>query len=333
MDKRRISVIIPAYNAEKTIGRALASLISSRDYIKEIIVVNDGSTDRTIENISEFFGLLPPIIIINTGKNQGPGVARRMGIEHASGEWITFLDADDCLTASSLKYVAEWWLELDDERLVLLHTMTIYYESGNFVAKNIEYSDGSCGGNFYRRQYLLDNSLVPEEYPRLSEDEYFNEIVSTFIEHDSDHNVDHYNYPVYEVHHDDGLSYATSNWKDYLIKCRLEGARMAAEYLPDLITPQQFLNSFTFSFILFQGMMQDEDSELDVEDYADIYNDYRISEQFYIQHFWGKRQDIIDYYKENWDALVVGAYNTMGFEYGEAIEIEEFFDLLDGKVE
>ena len=86
-----ISVVIPAYNAAGTIGRALDSVIAQTHPAREIIVVDDGSTDRTAQIVSEYGGRVEYLY----QDNAGPGAARNAGIRAARGEWIAFLDADD----------------------------------------------------------------------------------------------------------------------------------------------------------------------------------------------------------------------------------------------
>ena len=86
-----ISVVIPAYNAEKTIIGCLESLAKQSCPPKEIIVVDDGSTDRTDELLQSW--KTNPIRVIKQA-NAGAPVARNKGAKHASGEWLLFLDAD-----------------------------------------------------------------------------------------------------------------------------------------------------------------------------------------------------------------------------------------------
>ncbi|HOK65955.1 MAG TPA: glycosyltransferase family A protein [Anaerohalosphaeraceae bacterium] len=86
-----ISVIIPAYNNERYLGRAIDSVLAQSRPADEIIVVDDGSTDRTAE-VAQTYG--EKIRCIRQD-NRGPGAARNTGIRAASGEWIAFLDADD----------------------------------------------------------------------------------------------------------------------------------------------------------------------------------------------------------------------------------------------
>src|SRR3972149_10647300 len=87
---QRISVIVPAYNAGKTIGQAL-SAITNQSYpaeLYEIIVVDDGSTDDTVEEIKKF-----PVKYI-WQKNSGPATARNRGVTYANGDTILFTDSD-----------------------------------------------------------------------------------------------------------------------------------------------------------------------------------------------------------------------------------------------
>lgn len=103
-----LSIIIPVYNAEKTIGECLSSILSSdfdRDF--EIIVVDDGSTDKSIEKIKDL-----NVQIIHQ-KNKGAGAARNIGVRHAKSDLIVFVDSDVTLFKDTLKRVYEH-LKKDD---------------------------------------------------------------------------------------------------------------------------------------------------------------------------------------------------------------------------
>ena len=223
MDK--ITIIVPVYNAENTIERCLASFISNREWIQEVILVNDRTTDNTfskIDNFKQFFN----IRVINNEGNKGPGPGRKTGLLAANSTWITFVDADDCLTPSSLRYVMQQLQNFKE--IILLHTQTIYYESGNFVKEHVNHSDYSCGGNFYNRAYLIEHSLFPHESLFMAEDEYFNHIITKYIERYDNISqlIKWYDYPVYEVHHDFDveLSFSFHHWNDYLCKYHLQQA-------------------------------------------------------------------------------------------------------------
>ena len=87
-----ISVIIPAYNAEKFIGEAIESALNQTRPAKEIIVVDDASTDRTA-GIARSFGERVKVLVNEV--NSGPGHSRNAGVEASSGDYLAFLDADD----------------------------------------------------------------------------------------------------------------------------------------------------------------------------------------------------------------------------------------------
>ncbi|BAZ13305.1 family 2 glycosyl transferase [Calothrix sp. NIES-4071] len=95
-----ISIIIPAYNAEKTILQTIASVQQQTFSNFELIVINDGSTDRTLELLHS---ITDERLKIFSYENGGLPVARNRGISHATGEFIAFLDADDLWTPDKLE--------------------------------------------------------------------------------------------------------------------------------------------------------------------------------------------------------------------------------------
>ncbi|MGJ0638831.1 glycosyltransferase family 2 protein [Xenorhabdus bovienii] len=101
-----ISVIIPSYNSEMTIIRALESVMKQSLLPKEIIIVDDKSTDNTLMTINNF--LLKKntpinIKIIKNDINSGPAISRNIGVSESTSEWIAFLDSDDYWLPSKLE--------------------------------------------------------------------------------------------------------------------------------------------------------------------------------------------------------------------------------------
>lgn len=88
---RRVSVIIPAFNAERYLGEALASVLAQTVPPAEVIVVDDGSTDGTVA-VAEAFG--PPVRCVRQ-PHAGASRARNLGVAEATGALLAFLDADD----------------------------------------------------------------------------------------------------------------------------------------------------------------------------------------------------------------------------------------------
>ena len=90
-----ISIIIPVYNASKTLNRCIDSLINQTYKNIEIICVNDGSTDNSLEILYSYAQYDTRITIINKEKNESSALARRSGFEASKGNYITFVDSDD----------------------------------------------------------------------------------------------------------------------------------------------------------------------------------------------------------------------------------------------
>jgi glycosyltransferase involved in cell wall biosynthesis len=98
----KISVVIPVYNGEKYVGQCLDNMMRQTYKDLEIIVVNDGSTDRTAEITEKY-----PAVKLITQPNGGPSVARNTGIDAASGDYIHFMDVDDVINDEFYERMAE----------------------------------------------------------------------------------------------------------------------------------------------------------------------------------------------------------------------------------
>lgn len=104
MDTPKFSIIIPLYNKERTIQRTLNSVLSQSYQNFEIVIIDDGSTDNSVQAVRQ---LKDSRIKLSTKPNGGPSSARNMGIDKATGEWILFLDADDELMDGALRNAFE----------------------------------------------------------------------------------------------------------------------------------------------------------------------------------------------------------------------------------
>jgi hypothetical protein len=97
-----VSVILPAWNAAGTIGRALDSALSARLAEVECVVVDDGSTDGTADIVAGRAATDSRVVLLREPTNSGPSAARNRGLDAARGEWLTFLDSDDVLLPGGL---------------------------------------------------------------------------------------------------------------------------------------------------------------------------------------------------------------------------------------
>lgn len=102
MNNPKVSVIIPVYNAEKYLKECLDSIINQTLKEIEIICVDDGSTDNSLEILKEYEKKDERVKIIQQ-KNQFAGVARNNGLKVATGDWVTFIDSDDFCELTALE--------------------------------------------------------------------------------------------------------------------------------------------------------------------------------------------------------------------------------------
>lgn len=94
-----VSIVIPAYNAEGTVAEAIQSAIGQTWARKEIIVVDDGSTDRTAEIVDRF----APAVTLVSSRNRGLSAAVNLAVQQSQGDYIQELDADDLLTPDKIE--------------------------------------------------------------------------------------------------------------------------------------------------------------------------------------------------------------------------------------
>lgn len=154
-----ISVIIPLYNKEAIIERTLRSVLS-QDYDDfEVIIVDDGSTDMSLEickhelpRICHEFAINKDKVTIITQENGGPSKARNTGVKNAKGDWIVFLDADDEFLPGALTRFANLIKENSDSRFVAYP----YYNSNGENKTLVD--DNLCGfiENPFKSFYYMD---------------------------------------------------------------------------------------------------------------------------------------------------------------------------------
>lgn len=99
--KGLVSIIMAAYNAEKTISIAINSILNQTYTDWELFVINDCSTDATARLVRTYSD--SRILLLENDKNSGVSVSRKKGMEAASGEWIAVLDSDDAWTPDKLE--------------------------------------------------------------------------------------------------------------------------------------------------------------------------------------------------------------------------------------
>ncbi|MBF2016537.1 MAG: glycosyltransferase [Rivularia sp. T60_A2020_040] len=124
-----ISVIVPLFNGERTIEETIKSILNQTFSNIEVIIINDGSTDATLEIVAN---ILDSRIQIFSYPNAGLSASRNRGISQAKGEYISFIDADDLWTADKLEL--QWQALQSNPQAAVAYSWTDYIdESGKFI--------------------------------------------------------------------------------------------------------------------------------------------------------------------------------------------------------
>jgi glycosyltransferase involved in cell wall biosynthesis len=123
-----VTVIMPVYNGEKFIAEAIKSVINQQYHNLEILVIDDGSTDKTAEVVAQFKDEIQYIY----QKNSGPAFARNQGINAAKGELIAFLDCDDLWTENKLTVQVNY-LSQHPEIQYVIAKMSSFLEPGDTI--------------------------------------------------------------------------------------------------------------------------------------------------------------------------------------------------------
>jgi capsular polysaccharide export protein len=184
-----LSVIIPAYNTGDLILETVSSILIQKEVSFEVIIVNDCSTDNTLEIINKISAEVPQVRVISLEKNSGQATARNVGIDNASGEYICLLDSDDLLAEdTSLK---KWYDVARKNKADMVRAN--YYRFSRpgecFVAENslsmvridnvniINYphlvNNTACWQFLYRRTFLNDQHIRFSDRLRQREDRPF----------------------------------------------------------------------------------------------------------------------------------------------------------------
>ncbi len=122
--KPLVSILIPAYNAEEWIGETIRSAIAQTWPRKEIIVVDDGSRDRTAEVARQF--VAKDVAVIST-ENQGASAARNLALHLSEGDYVQWLDADDLLAPDKIQQQLDALRENDGGRVLLYSPYACFY--------------------------------------------------------------------------------------------------------------------------------------------------------------------------------------------------------------
>lgn len=174
----KISVIIPVFNVEEYLSNCLDSILNQSFKDIEIICVNDGSSDNSLQILNQYAANDSRVIVVNKD-NEGSGVARNVGLSIAKGEYVFFVDGDDWLEKNIFEPMLEKAVS-DKTDILIFGGLSYYGETGkcggyscdklpkkylnrvfsaNDVKKDIFKFPSTAWTKLYRREFLTDNYI------------------------------------------------------------------------------------------------------------------------------------------------------------------------------
>ena len=159
MNNELLSVIVPVYNVEEYLERCIESIIASSYKNIEIILINDGSTDKSV-HICEKLKAKDERIKVFHKENEGVSSARNYGLENVKGEYITFVDSDDYIDKHMYTNLMNIMLK-EDADIVYCDLVQVKSERDNQVDNKLN------GYNIYEKDEFIKDFLLVREAPFL----------------------------------------------------------------------------------------------------------------------------------------------------------------------
>lgn len=166
-----VTVIIPCYDAEKTIAKAIESVFGQSWRPKELIVINDASYDRTADILNELYEKFGKnwLKVVNFEKNQGPSIARNKGWEISTQPYIAFLDADDYWNkdkiAIQMYFMLEKKLEISGH-LYLCNIKDKKLDYSSFPTNEIKVTGIPKRSWLFKNYYATQGVMLKRELPQ-----------------------------------------------------------------------------------------------------------------------------------------------------------------------
>lgn len=157
MVRAKYSIVIPAYNAASHISKCLDSILNQNYRDFEVIIINDGSTDNTMDILNNYKKQYQNVTVISQD-NLGPGAAREQGIKHASGSYIMFSDTDDYWKDNFLTeidyYIEKWKPDILEFGYCRIDTKDIVLST--HPMKNLQFRSDSCIELYINQQHITN---------------------------------------------------------------------------------------------------------------------------------------------------------------------------------
>lgn len=169
----KFSIIVPIYNTEKYLPKCLDSLVNQTYKNIEIICINDGSTDNSLKILEKYAQKDEHIKIINQ-ENQGVSIARNVGINNATGDYILFVDADDWIETNTCDILNKN-IEKNNSDLIIFNAYIAKQNQCNlgFCCNQESIMYSSMWSICYKREFLNQNNIRFPQNIKIAEDHVF----------------------------------------------------------------------------------------------------------------------------------------------------------------
>ena len=171
----KVSIVIPVYNSEKTIGKCLKSLVNQTYENIEIICVNDCSKDNSLSVLKHYAAKDHRIVVINHAENMNAGGARNSGIRAAKGDYICFVDNDDWLREDAIDVLVQssdngyydivvpQWYEAFEDGTLNEYTNYVLGTDRELCIQNMWFNGGGLLGLLFRRSMIIEHEIFYPE--------------------------------------------------------------------------------------------------------------------------------------------------------------------------
>lgn len=273
---KKLSIIIPVYNGEKTIEKCITSIVNNDYKNIEIIVVNDGSKDRTLEILESIQKKETRLKIISQ-KNSGVSKARNTGIKNSTGDYIFFVDSDDYIEKSSIKFLMAnienydilifGYQAVENEKVLEIRKLKNEIWDGNNICKNV-FDNLSYGvyiqalwNKIYRRTLIEDINFNSDYI--VSEDTDFN--IQCFDKATKIKILDYigYNYNI--------VQYRTK-YREGIIDSHIKISEELLNYFKDIKDSKRIISKFLYNSLFYDLLAITNSKKLKVKEKFDKYN-------------------------------------------------------------
>ena len=158
--KALVSIVMPVFNRARFLPQAIESIKAQSFSNWELLIVDDGSTDNSVELLKELTSNIGNPVKILQQENQGPAAARNTGIKQAKGDFFAFFDSDDLWYPHHLKNSLAAFAQHPDLSWVYSACERVEYETGKCLLKSTFYTNGQPNGLFTISEQRVDGTHV-----------------------------------------------------------------------------------------------------------------------------------------------------------------------------